>query len=98
MRDEHEMKNSGIEWIGKIPIHWSYKKINKVQVGDYVLSCSPEGIVQPKKVLNVFDNISVYIGKNQINGFIIFDNNNIIFVENNIIFFEFFKITLSNIF
>ena len=34
----------------------SYKKINKVQVGDYVLSCSPEGIVQPKKVLNVFDN------------------------------------------
>ena len=30
MRDEREMKDSGIEWIGKIPIHWSYKKIKHI--------------------------------------------------------------------
>lgn len=34
----------------------TYKKISDVQIGDYVLSCSPDGIVQPKRVSNVFDN------------------------------------------
>lgn len=34
----------------------TYKKINQVKVGDYVLSCSPNGVVQPKRVSNIFYN------------------------------------------
>lgn len=34
----------------------TYKNINKIQIGDFVLSCSPDGIVQPKRVSNVFYN------------------------------------------
>ena len=34
----------------------TYKNINEIQVGDYVFSCSQDGVVQPKKVLNIFYN------------------------------------------
>ena len=39
-RDEHELKNSGVEWIGKIPIAWELRKVK------YVADFNPKVTIQ----------------------------------------------------
>lgn len=58
-----EMKDSGIDWIGKIPKHWEIKKIKHLGYSRNGLTYSPENIVDENEGILVLRSSNIQNGK-----------------------------------